>query len=157
MVHEVSDITEPWTQQGKLYVCAFKGVFSKRIVGYSIDSRTTSCLAVAALNNTVARRDGVAGGVVHTDRGSQFQSRKLVRALSRHAMVGAMGRVGAAGDTSAMEFYFSLRQKSVLDCRAWATRDDLQIAIATWIERTYHRRRRQDRLGKLPPSRSRQS
>ena len=62
-----------------------------------------------------------------------------------------MGRVGAAGDNAAMESFFALLQKNVLDRRAWATRQQLRIAIITWIERTYHRRRRQDALGRLTP------
>jgi transposase InsO family protein len=110
-----------------------------------------SCLAVAALGNAVARRGDVAGCVVHTDRGSQFRSREFVRTLNRHTMVGSMGRVGAAGDNAAKESFFSLLQKNVLDRRTWATREDLRIAIVTWIERTYHRRRRQDALGRLTP------
>ena len=75
----LTDITEHATSEGKLYVCAIKDVFSNRIVGYSIDSRMQSKLAVAALNNAVARRDDVAGCILHSDRGSQFGSRKLVR------------------------------------------------------------------------------
>lgn len=66
-------------------------------------------------------------------------------------MVGSMGRVGAAGDNAAMESFFSLLQKNVLNRRTWATREDLRIAVVTWIERTYHRRRRQDSLGRLTP------
>ena len=62
-----------------------------------------------------------------------------------------MGRVGAAGDNAAMESFFSLLQKNVLDRQTWATREELRIAIVTWIERTYHRRRRQDSLGRLTP------
>ena len=147
----IGDITEHWTNEGKLYLCAFKDVFSNRIVGYSIDSRMKSRLAVTALNNAVARRGQVAGCVVHTDRGSQFRSRKFVGALHRHHMVGSMGRVGACGDNAAMESFFSLLQKNVLNRRTWATRDELRIAIVTWIERTYHRRRRQDGLGRLTP------
>ena len=74
-----------------------------------------------------------------------------MHALNRHDMVGSMGRVGACGDNAAMESFFALLQKNVLDRRSCATREDLQIAIVTWIERTYHRRRRQDRLGRLTP------
>ena len=62
-----------------------------------------------------------------------------------------MGRVGAAADNAAIESFFALLQKNVLDRRSWATRDELRIAIVTWIERTYHRRRRQARLGRLTP------
>ncbi|MGH8324213.1 MAG: IS3 family transposase, partial [Steroidobacteraceae bacterium] len=96
----LGDITEHWTREGKLYLCAIKDVFSNRIVGYSIDDRMKSRIAVNALNNAVARRDGVAGCIFHTDRGSQFRSRKVQRALVRHHMVGSMGRVGAAGDNA---------------------------------------------------------
>lgn len=147
----LSDITEHWTGEGKLYLCAVKDVFSNRIVGYSIDSHMKSSLAVRALNNAVMRRGDVAGCVLHTDRGSQFRSRKLRCALNQHGMVGSMGRVGAAGDNAAMESFFGLLQKNVLNRRAWATRGELRLAIVTWIERTYHRRRRQARLGRLTP------
>ena len=145
------DITEHKTSEGKLYACAIKDAFSGRIVRYSIDSRMKSRLAVQALENAVQMRGDVAGCVIHSDRGSQFRSRKFLRALSRHRMVGSMGRVGSSGDNAAMESFFSLLQKNVLDRRSWTTREQLRIAIVTWIERTYHRRRRQARLGRLTP------
>jgi len=147
----LTDITEHWTNEGKLYLCAVKDVFSNRIVGYSIDDRMKARLAVAALDNAVARRGDVAGCILHSDRGSQFRARKLHRALARHEMVGSMGQVGSAGDNAAMESFFALLQKNVLDRRRWATRDELRIAIVAWIERTYHRRRRQAALGRLTP------
>jgi putative transposase len=50
-----------------------------------------------------------------------------------------------------MESFFALLQNNVLDRHRWQTRDQLRLAIITWIERTYHRRRRQRRLGKLTP------
>ena len=62
-----------------------------------------------------------------------------------------MGRVGAAGDNAAMESFFSTLQTNVLDSRRWVTRAELRLAIIHWIEATYHRRRRQRRLGKLTP------
>ncbi len=147
----LTDLTEHWTSEGKLYCCAIKDVFSNKIVGYSIDSRMKSRIVVVALENAVARRGEVAGCILHSDRGSQFRSRKVHRALERHQMVGSMGQVGAAGDNAAMESFFSLLQKNVLDRQRWVTREDLRIAIVTWIERTYHRRRRQDALGRLTP------
>lgn len=152
----LADITEHPTGEGKLYLCAVKDAWSNRIVGYSIDSRMKSRIAVVALDNAVGRRriegGAVAGCVFHTDRGSQFRARKLQRALDRHGMVGSMGQVGSAADNAAMESFFSLLQKNVLDRRRWTTRDELRIAIVTWIERTYHRRRRQPALGRLTPT-----
>ncbi len=150
----LTDITEHWTAEGKLYCCAIKDAFSNKIVGYSISDRMKSKLAVDALTSAVARRGGaaaVAGCVVHSDRGSQFRSRKFVAALHRNELVGSMGRVGAAGDNAAMESFFALLQKNVLNRSRWATRADLRMAIVIWIERSYHNRRRQRRLGRLTP------
>jgi putative transposase len=148
----LADLTEHWTDEGKLYLCAIKDVFSNRIVGWSIDTRMKARLVVAAIEMAVARRGDVAGCILHSDRGSQFRSRKVHRALARHGMVGSMGQVGSAGDNAAMESFFALLQRNVLDRRRrWGTRDELRIAIVTWIERTYHHRRRQAALGRLTP------
>jgi transposase InsO family protein len=62
-----------------------------------------------------------------------------------------MGRVGSAADNAAMESFFALLQKNVLNQKTWATREQLRLAMVTWIEATYHRRRRQDALGGLTP------
>ncbi|PWU52866.1 IS3 family transposase, partial [Micromonospora globispora] len=121
-----------------------------RIVGYSIDTRMKASLAVSALRNAIRLRDP-AGTVVHSDRGSQFRSKKFVKALRRNGLTGSMGRVGACGDNAAMESFFALLQRNVLNRQRWQTRQDLRLAMVTWIERTYHRRRRQRRLGKLTP------
>jgi transposase InsO family protein len=146
----LTDITEHPTAEGKLYLCAVKDVHSNRIVGYSIDSRMKTSLAVAALRNAIALRDPV-GTIVHSDRGSQFRSKKYVRTITNNNLLGSMGRVGACGDNAAMESFFALLQKNVLDRKRWATRTELRLAIITWIERTYHRRRRQRRLDTLTP------
>lgn len=107
-------------------------------------------LAVAALRMAHQRRRPV-GTTVHSDRGSQFRSRRFVHALSSAGLVGSMGRVGAAGDNAAMESFFTLLQKNILDQRWWASRQELRLEIVHWIEAVYHRRRRQRRLGRLTP------
>ncbi|GAA1610726.1 hypothetical protein GCM10009789_76320 [Kribbella sancticallisti] len=143
--------TEHATSEGKLYLCAIKDVHSNRIVGYSIDSRMKASLAVAALRNAIALREPAPGLIVHSDRGSQFRSKKFVRVLKAHQLRGSMGRVGACGDNAAMESFFALLQKNVLDRQRWTTRAQLRLAMVSWIETTYHRRRRQRALGKLTP------
>ena len=147
----LTDITEHRTAEGKLYMCCVKDAWSNKIVGYSIDSRMKARLAVAALDNAAAMRGHVSGCVVHSDRGSQFRAKKYQRALTRHHLVGSMGRVASCGDNAAMESFFSLVQKNVLNRRSWTTRTQLRIALVTWIQGTYHRRRRQHRLGRLTP------
>jgi transposase InsO family protein len=144
------DLTEHRTAEGKLYACAIRDDYSNKIVGYAIGDRMKASLAVRALRNAIALRQP-AGTLVHSDRGSQFRSRAFVRTLAANGLVGSMGRVGACGDNAAMESFFALLQKNVLDRRYWHTRDELRLAIVTWIERTYHRRRRQRALGKLTP------
>ena len=131
-------------------MCAIKDCYSGRIVGYSIDSRMKASLAVSALRNAIALRDP-AGTIVHSDRGSQFRSKKFVRVLKSHGLAGSMGRVGACGDNAAMESFFSLLQKNVLNTQRWQTREELRLAIVAWIEAKYHRKRRQRGLGKLTP------
>lgn len=147
----LSDITEHRTSEGKLYCCAIKDVFSNRIVGYSISDGMTRHLVVDAITNAVSRRGDVAGCIIHSDRGSQFGAKLTQRTLTRHGMVGSMGRVGAAGDNAAMESFLSLLQKKALNQQAWTTRQELRLAIVTWIERHYHRRLPQDALNGLTP------
>jgi putative transposase len=146
----LTDITEHPTREGKLYLCAVKDCYSNKIVGYSIDSRMKSSLAASALRNAIALRSPVAT-TVHSDRGSQFRSRKVQRIVKNNGLHGSMGRVGSSGDNAAMESFFSLLQKNVLDTRRWDTREQLRLAIVRWIETRYNRRRRQRALGKLTP------
>lgn len=146
----LADITEHPTGEGKLYLCAFKDVCSNRIVGYSLSDRMTSELAVVALRTAIARRQPKSTLIVHSDRGGQFRSRGFRAALTAHRLHGSMGRVAAA-DNAAMESFYALLQKNVLDRQAWQTREELRLEIITWIEHTYNRRRRQRGLGRLTP------
>jgi len=148
----LTDITEHPTLEGKLYLCAIKDVFSNRIVGYSIADRMTARLAVSALRSAVARRQPQSTVVVHSDRGGQFRSRAFRATLKASRLTGSMGRVASAGDNAAMESFYALVQKNVLNRRRrWATRAQLRYELVVWIERTYNRRRRQRVLGKLTP------
>ena len=105
-------------RQGKLYLCAVKDVFSNTIIGYSIDSRMKSSLAASALRNAIGLRSPT-GTICHSDRASQFRSKKVVRILTNNGLRGSMGRVGSSGDIAAMESFFSLLQKNVLDTKRW--------------------------------------
>jgi putative transposase len=148
----LTDITEhPTTSGGKVYCCAIKDVFSNRIVGYATGDRMTADLAVRALRAAIARRrpDGVV--VVHADRGSQFRARSFRAVLAAAGLKGSMGRVASAADNAAMESFWALLQKNVLDRHQWRSQDELEYAIVYWIEHTYNRRRRQRALGKLTP------
>jgi putative transposase len=85
----LTDITEHWTGEGKLYLCAVKDCYSNKIVGYSIDSRMKSSLAASAIRNAIALRSPD-GTICHSDRGSQFRSKKVMRMLKNNGLIGSM-------------------------------------------------------------------
>ena len=148
----LTDFTEHPTATGKLYLASLKDVFSNRIVDYALSARPTAELACAALRHAIARRNPTGTVVVHSDRGGPFRSRSFQRLLSMNGLAGSMGRVASAADNAAVESFHSLLQKNVLgQRRVWERRDQLHLAIVSWIEHTYNNRRRQRRLGKLTP------
>jgi putative transposase len=81
---------------------------------------------------------------------SQFRSKAFVQTLKNNDLIGSMERVAAYADNPAVEFFFTLLQENVLDRQRWATREELRLAIITWIEGTY-RHRCQRRLSRLTP------
>lgn len=107
-------------------------------------------LAAAACRNAITLR-APTGTIVHSDIGSQFRSKKVVRLVKNNGLRGSMGRVGSSSDNAAMESFFSLLPKNMLNTRRWNTGEELRLAIVTWIEKKYNRRRRQRGLGMLTP------
>lgn len=102
------------TREGKLHICAIKDVWSNKIVGYSIDTRMKSSLAMAAMRNAIALRSPE-GNICHSDRGGQFRVKKVQRLLANNGLKGSMGRSYGAGDNASMESFVSLLQKNVLN------------------------------------------
>jgi transposase InsO family protein len=147
----VTDLTEHPTAEGKIYCCAIKDLFSNRIVGHAVSDRMTADLAVTALRTALARREPDGVVIVHADRGSQFRARSFQAVLKAAGHQGSMGRVASAGDNAAMESFWALLQRNVLNTGPWRTRAELHYAITYWIEHTYNRRRRQRGLGRLTP------
>lgn len=148
----LTDITEHPTMEGKLYCCSIKDCFSNRIVGYALGDRMTASLAVSALRSAIARRRPHGTVVVHPDRGGQFRARSYRAMLKANGLTGSMGRVASAGDNAAMESFYALLQKNVLNRRRrWRARSELAYEIIVWIEHTYNRRRRQRALGRPTP------
>jgi transposase InsO family protein len=134
-----------------VYFAVVLDAYSRRVVGWSIDASPTAALVTNALGMAIDSRTPPPGAVIHSDRGGQFRSHAYVRALRNAQLRGSMGRVGACADNAAMESFFSQLQKNVLNRQRWQTRAKLRLAIVVWIEKTYHRRRRQDALGRMTP------
>lgn len=100
--------------------------------------------------NKAGRRKGSLGAVANLDRDTQFGPRKFVHALSDNGSRGSMGCVGAFSDNAGTEPFFALLQKNILNRQQWSTREQLWLVIATWIERTYYRKRRQRHSANSP-------
>jgi putative transposase len=147
----LTDITEHGISTGKVYVCAVKDVCSRRIVGWSIGPRMTEEHANTVLGMAIVRRRP-SGTVLYSDNKGQFRSRRYQRTLRVHGLRGSMGGVASAGDNAAMESFFALLQKYLLNRQPWNDRDQLHSAILTWVESTYNHRRRQRALGRLTPA-----
>ena len=147
----VTDITDHPTGEGKDYCCAIKDLFSNRIVSYAISDRMAADLAVGALRAAIARRQADGVVILHADRGAQFRARSFQAVPRAAGLKGPMGRVASAGDNAAMESFWALLQRNVLNSQTWRTPEDLHYAIVHWIEHTYNHRRRQRGLGWLTP------
>ena len=149
----VSDFTYVATWAGFVYVAFVIDTFARRIVGWRVSRTAHASFVLDALEQALHERQPVhRGGLIHhSDRGSQYVDHSYVAALAAVGAERSMSRAGNCHDNAAMESFFALLQKNVLDRQTWTTREQLRIAIVTWIERTYHRRRRQARLGRLTP------
>ena len=112
-------------------MCAVKEACSRRIIGWSIGPRMTTDLFDNALRMAIVKRRPSGTAIVHSDRGGQFRSRRYQRTLRVHGLRGSMGRVVSAGDNAAMESFFTLLQKNVLNRQPWRDPDQLRSAIIT--------------------------
>ena len=124
----LTDITEHWTDEGKLYLCAIKDVFSARIVGYSISDRMKARLAVNALDNAASRRGDVAGCIVHSDRGSQGGFNWSSQHLDREVSDGSSSAGSRSG--GATEASVPWASEVPTACRGGVLGGDRQGAIA---------------------------
>ena len=102
------------TGEGKLYLCVIKDLLPNRIVGHAMGARMSAPLATRALAHAIGLR-GPVGTILHSDRGGQFRSKRFTDPLPAHRLRGSMGRVGSFADNAAMESFFSLLEKNVLD------------------------------------------
>jgi putative transposase len=146
----VTDITEHPTREGKVYCAVVLDVFSRRVVGWSIDSTATTSLVTSALGMAIANRDPV-GTVIHSDQGTQFTSWAFTRRALDSGLLPSMGAVGSCFDNAMIESFWSRMQVELLDRQTWRTRLELANAIFEYLEIFHNRQRRHSRLGMLTP------
>ncbi|MEV6952851.1 IS3 family transposase [Streptomyces sp. NPDC051183] len=136
------DMTEIVTGEGNLYLATVIDLFSRRLLGYAMGARHDADLVVAALNMAAATRGGDVRGVLfHSDRGSEYSSRKFHRAYRKLGVTQSMGRVGSCFDNAVSEAFNSVLKVECVHRRTFTTRTEARIRIATWITDFYNARR----------------
>jgi putative transposase len=146
----VTDITEHPTREGRIYCAVVLDAFSRRVVGWSIDSSATAALVTNALGMAISNREPD-GTIIHSDQGTQFTSWAFTRRALDSGLVPSMGAVGTCFDNAMIESFWSRMQVELLDRRSWRTRVELANAIFEYLEIFHNRQRRHSALGMLTP------
>lgn len=148
----VTDITEHRTREGKVYCAVVLDVFSRRVVGWSIDASATATLVTNALAMAIDQRQPDAGTtVIHSDQGTQFTSWAFTQRAVDSGLLPSMGSVGDCYDNAVIEAFWSRMQVELLNTRRWKTRVELATAIFEYLEIWHNRQRRHSSLGMLTP------
>jgi len=147
----VADFTYIWTAQGWLYVAAVIDLYSRRVVGWSMQASMTAQLVADALMMAIWRRGRPDALLHHSDRGSQYTSEQFQRLMAEHGVTCSMSRSGNCWDNAAMESFFSSLKAERVARKTYRTRDQARADVFDYIERFYNPRRRHSTLGYLSP------
>jgi putative transposase len=147
----VADFTYIWTAEGWLYVAVVLDLFSRRIVGWSMQSSMTSQLVADALMMAVWRRGRPQELLHHSDQGSQYTSEHFQRLLAEQGIVCSMSRAGEVWDNSAMESFFSSLKTERTARKVYRSREQARSDVFDYIERFYNPTRRHSTLGYVSP------
>ena len=147
----MTDITEHPTREGKVFCCVVLDTFSRRVVGWSIDSLPTAALVTNALGMAISSRNPDAGTLIHSDQGTQFTSWAFTHRAKASGLVPSMGSIGDCYDNAMIEAFWSRVQVELLDRQTWRTRIELANAIFDYLEIFHNRQRRHSALGMLTP------
>jgi len=147
----VSDITYIWTTEGWLYLCVIIDLFSRAVVGWSMDKNVDTNLVVDALKMAVLNRKPKKMVLFHSDRGCQYTSHKLQKYLKDINMISSMSRKGNCWDNACSESFFHTLKTELIYHNKYYTRETARIAIFEYINVFYNRKRMHSYLGFMSP------
>ena len=147
----VADFTYIWTAEGWLYAAAVLDLYSRRIVGWSMQDSMTSQLVADALMMAVWRRGKPVALLHHSDRGSQYTSEHFQQLLKEQGITCSMSRAGEVWDNSAMESFFSSLKTERTARKVYRSREQARADVFDYIERFYNPTRRHSTLGYVSP------
>ena len=146
-----SDITYIWTHEGWLYLAVVLDVCTRMIVGWSASNRMTTALIITALDQAVLRRRPAPGTIFHSDRGSQYASHELRKALEHHGIVPSMGSTGSCYDNAITESFFHTLKTDFIHHTKFLTRRQAHLELFDYIEIFYNRQRRHSSINNMSP------
>jgi transposase InsO family protein len=147
----VTDIIEHPTREGKLYCCVVLDTFSRRVVGWAVDSRQQADLATNALGMAIDSRGAVDGAIIDGDHGTQFTSWTFTQRARNAGLLPSLGTIGDPYDNAVIESFWARMQVELLNRKKWKTRVELANAIFEYIEGFHNRRRRHSALAWKSP------
>jgi putative transposase len=148
----VTDISYIWTSEGWSYVAVILDLFSRAVVGWSLDATLSTSLPLDALDMAVRRRRPTAGLLHHSDRGCQYTSADYRSALSELGVDVSMSRKGNCWDNAVAESFFSTLKTELIYRRTWTSRLELRSAVFEYIEVFYNRKRLHSSLDYKTPA-----
>lgn len=147
----VTDITYIRTYEGWLYLSVVVDLFSRQVVGWSMDSRMSKELVLQALLAAIWRRKPQQCVMVHSDQGSQFTSNEWAAFLATHNLQPSMSRRGNCHDNAVAESFFQLLKRERIKRKIYKTRQLARQDIFDYIEMFYNPIRRHSHAANLSP------
>ena len=147
----VTDITYIRTMEGFAYLAVVLDLYSRRVVGWSMQSRQTSDVVLQALHMAVWRRKPKHRVLIHSDQGSQFTSMDWAAFTRAHNLEHSMSRRGNCHDNAVAESFFNLLKRERIRRRTYKTREEARQDVFDYIEMFYNPVRKHVRNGMLSP------
>ena len=148
---DVTDITYIRTYEGWLYLAVVLDLFSRQVIGWSMQSRIDRELAIQALLMAVWRRQPKREVIVHSDQGSQFSSHDWQSFLKTHNLIHSMSRRGNCHDNAVAESFFQLLKRERIRRRIYTDREEARRDVFDYIEMFYNPKRRHSYADGLSP------
>ncbi|EIG9089349.1 TPA: IS3 family transposase [Serratia marcescens] len=148
----VTDITYVRTHEGWLYLAVVVDLFSRKIIGWSMQSRMTKDIFLNALLMAVWRRNPQKQVLVHSDQGSQYTSHEWQSFLKAHGLEGSMSRRGNCHDNAVAESFFQLLKRERIKKKIYGTREEARSDIFDYIEMFYNSKRRHGSSNQMSPT-----
>jgi transposase InsO family protein len=147
----VSDITYIRSREGWLYLCIIMDLYSRSIVGWSMEERLTKELVLKSLYKACMRREPGRGIIFHSDRGSQYASKDFRALIAENGFIASMSGKGNCYDNAHAESFFHTMKVEEVYGRAYRSRQEARLRIFEYIEVFYNRFRKHSQLGYQSP------